>query len=88
MGKEYTNPIEPETSTKEKPVKAHRTKGLTGDGLRQIEIIKKAKRIPTPIATPVRHIKGILEAKYLNPKSTRMQHKSWNVNRSVIRLYL
>jgi len=34
------------------------------------EIIKKAKRIPTPIATPVRHIKGILEAKYLNPKST------------------
>ena len=44
--------------------------GLTGDGLRQIEIIKKAKRIPTPIATPVRHIKGILEAKYLNPKST------------------
>ena len=35
-----------------------------------IEIIKKAKRIPTPIATPVRHIKGILEAKYLNPKST------------------
>lgn len=83
MGKEYTNPIEPETSTKEKPVKAHRTKGLTGDGLRHIEIIKKAKRIPTPIATPVRHIKGILEAKYLNPKSTiqwNIKEKLWLVN--------
>ena len=25
---------------------------------------------PTPIPTPAREIKGILEAKYLNPRST------------------
>ena len=37
------------------------------DGLREIEKTKKAKIKPTPIATPVKHIIGMLEAKYLNP---------------------
>lgn len=36
---------------------------------------KKAKSIPTPIATPVGHIKGILEAKYLNPNNTKAKNK-------------
>jgi hypothetical protein len=31
---------------------------------------------PTPIATPARQIKGILEAKYRNPRST----KTININ--------
>ena len=64
-------PINPETSTRENPIKAHRISILVIEGLRLIEIIKSAKSIPTPIATPVRQIKGILEAKYLNPKSTK-----------------
>ena len=35
-----------------------------------MEITEKAESTPTPIATPVRHIEGILDAKYLKPKRT------------------
>ena len=35
--------------------------------MREIEKTKKANIKPTPIATPVKHIIGMLEAKYLNP---------------------
>jgi hypothetical protein len=37
------------------------------DGLREIEKTKNANIKPTPIATPVKHIIGILEARYLKP---------------------
>ncbi len=45
----------------------HLIRLLEIDGLREIEKTKKANIKPTPIATPVKHIIGILEAKYLNP---------------------
>ena len=57
-------------STKENPIKAHRTKLLLIEGFLHIDKTKKAKMTPTPIATPARQIKGILEAKYRNPRST------------------
>ena len=38
--------MKPETSTKEKPIEAHRTKLLLIEGLRRIGIIKKANKIP------------------------------------------
>jgi hypothetical protein len=63
----YTKPINPETSTNEKPTNDHLIKLLLTDGLRDIEKTKKAKIKPTPIATPARAIIGMLEAKYLNP---------------------
>ena len=38
------------------------------DGFLLIENTRNANIIPTPIATPTKHIIGILDAKYLNPK--------------------
>ena len=63
----YTKPINPETSTKENPINDHLIRLLLIEGLREMANTKKANIIPTPIATPVKHIIGILEAKYLNP---------------------
>jgi len=63
----YTNPINPDTSTNENPINAHLIKLLLIDGLREIEKTKNANIRPTPIATPVKHIIGILEARYLKP---------------------
>jgi len=63
----YTKPINPDTSTNENPINDHLIRLLVIDGLREIEKTKKANIKPTPIATPVKHIIGILEAKYLNP---------------------
>lgn len=45
-------PIKPETSTRLKAIKLQRIKVLERDGLREIEINKWLKIIPTPIATP------------------------------------
>jgi len=59
--------MKPDTSTRLKPIKLQRIKVLLKEGLRLIEIKRKAKIKPTPTATPARLIKGILEAKYLNP---------------------
>ena len=65
----YTKPINPETSTKENPIKAHRIKTLEIIGLRHKAKINILKINPTPIATPANEIKGILLAKYLKPIS-------------------
>ena len=48
------------------------------DGLREIEKTKKANIKPTPIATPVKHIIGILEAKYLNPSNIMLKLSVFN----------
>ena len=66
------SPMKPETSTREKPIKAHRIKLLEIEGLREKATNNKAKIIPTPIATPVRLIRGILEARYLRPNRIMM----------------
>ena len=64
--------INPETSQREKPMKAHliNWSKITETGLREIDKTKFANINPTPIATPAREISGILDAKNLNPKST------------------
>jgi len=59
----YTKPINPETSTRENPINAHRTKLLLINGFRAM-LNKRAENIkPTPIPTPANTIKGILDAK-------------------------
>jgi len=60
-------PIEPEASTEEEPIEAHRIKLSLNEGLRLTPAIERGEIRPTPIATPPRLISGILEAKYLNP---------------------
>ena len=79
----YTKPINPDTSTNENPINDHLIRLLLIDGLREIEKTKKANIKPTPIATPVKHIIGILEAKYLNPSNiiSKMNNINKNVNR-------
>ena len=71
----YTKPINPETSTKENPIKAHRIKTLEIIGLRHTAKINILKINPTPIATPANEIKGILLAKYLKPKRIILAEK-------------
>ena len=61
----------------------HLIKLLLIDGLREIEKTKKANIKPTPIATPVKHIIGRLEAKYLNPIRIRC-----NIKNAYIIIYL
>jgi hypothetical protein len=48
--------MEPETSTSENPMNAHRTKLFDKEGLRQIEIIGNEDIRPTPIPTPADQI--------------------------------
>jgi len=48
---------------------AHLIKIVLILGFRHIEKTKNAKIIPTPIATPIKLINGILEAKYLKPSN-------------------
>ena len=52
-------------------MKDHLIKLLLIAGLRDIANINDEKIKPTPIATPVKHIIGIPEAKYLNPIKTK-----------------
>ena len=65
--------IKPETSHREKPMKAHLINWSTTTviGLREIDKTKLEKINPTPIATPAREINGILEAKNLKPNKTK-----------------
>ena len=72
MRKLNTIAINPETSHKEKPMKAHliNWSKIAETGFLQILKTKLAKINPTPIATPAREINGILDAKNLNPKRT------------------
>jgi hypothetical protein len=65
--KAKTNPINPLTSTKLKPIKDQRINVLLITGFLEIDNNRKAKIIPTPIPTPANEINGILDAKYLNP---------------------
>jgi len=60
--------MNPETSTRENPIKAHLIKTLEIIGLRHIAKINILKTNPTPIATPAKEIKGILLARYLKPR--------------------
>jgi hypothetical protein len=48
---------------------AHLIKIVLIFGFRHIEKTKNANIIPTPIATPIKLINGILEAKYLKPNN-------------------
>ena len=64
---ENTNPINPDTSTNENPIKHHLTSILLIIGLRLIDKTKNENIKPTPIATPAKQTIGILEAEYLNP---------------------
>ena len=64
----YTKPIDPETSTKEDPIRAHLIKTLEIIGLRHIAKINILGIDPAPIATPADEIEGILLAEYLKPR--------------------
>ena len=68
MRKLKTRPINPETSTNEKPIKAQRTNILTILGFLDKPKIRAAKIQPTPMLTPKKAKIGILLAKYLKPK--------------------
>jgi hypothetical protein len=48
-------------------MKDQRMKVLERAGLREMEKRRKEKIRPTPIATPARDTRGILEARYLKP---------------------
>ena len=61
--KQNTNPINPLTSTKLKPINAHLINELLIEGLRDIPNNKKPKIIPTPTPTPTKENKGKLEAR-------------------------
>ncbi len=63
-----TQPLDPETSTKEDPIRAHLIKTLEIIGLRHIAKIDIRGIDPTPIATPAEEIEGILLAEYLKPR--------------------
>jgi hypothetical protein len=52
-------------------MKDHLIRLLLIAGLREIANIKEEKIDPTPIATPVKQIIGMLEAKYRNPIKTK-----------------
>lgn len=67
--KAKTKPIKPLTSTKLKPIKLHLINVFDNTGLRLIESNKNENISPTPIPTPANEIKGILDAKYLNPNN-------------------
>jgi len=59
--------MNPETSTKLKPMKLHLISVLDSTGLREIDRSKKLKISPTPTPTPAKDTNGILEARYLKP---------------------
>ena len=61
--KQNTNPINPLTSTKEKPINAHLIKELLMEGLRDIPNTKKPNITPTPIPTPTKEKRGKLAAR-------------------------
>ena len=63
-----TEPIDPETSTREDPIRAHLIKTLRIIGLRHIAKIDILGIDPTPIATPAEEIEGKLLAEYLKPR--------------------
>lgn len=67
--KANTRPINPLTSTKLNPIKLHLIKVFDKTGFLLIEINKKLKISPTPIPTPAKDTRGILDAKYLNPNN-------------------
>jgi len=67
--KANTRPINPLTSTKLNPIKLHLIKVFDKTGFLLIEINKKLKISPTPIPTPAKDTRGILDAKYLNPSN-------------------
>ena len=66
----------------------HLIRLLLIDGFLGVEKTKKANIKPTPIATPVKHIIGILEAKYLNPINIINKNSSINSKLSSIHTML
>lgn len=61
--------MKPLTSTKLKPIKLHLINVLDKTGLRLIDSSKKENISPTPIPTPAKDMRGMLEARYLNPNN-------------------
>jgi hypothetical protein len=55
-------------------MKDQRMKVLERAGLREMEKRRKEKIRPTPIATPARDTRGILEARYLKPMRIIVRH--------------
>ena len=64
-----TNPISPETSTKENPMKEYRNNSSRLDGFLPIEITNEAQVRPTPMATPIKAQEAIAPAINLKPKT-------------------
>ena len=62
-------------------MKDHLIRLLLIAGLREIANIKEEKIAPTPIATPVKQIIGMLEAKYRNPIKTK-RHNAFKANKA------
>ena len=62
--------MNPDTSTKLKPIKLQRINSFFTIGFLDIETNKLPKTIPTPKATPPKQSRGIEEAKYLKPSNS------------------
>ena len=60
--------MDPGTSTRGNPIRAHLIKTLGIIGLRHIAKIDILGTDPAPIATPAEEIEGILLARCLNPR--------------------
>ena len=60
--------MNPETSTRLKPMNAHRTRLLVMIGFLHIELTNEPKILPIPIDTPANDNNGILEANNLKPR--------------------
>ena len=86
--------MDPGTSTRENPIRAHLIKTLGIIGLRHIAKIDILGTNPTPIATPANEINGILLAKYLNPnriipnKLIIIKQKPWTNYSKIITIKL
>jgi hypothetical protein len=63
--------MNPETSHRENPIKAHLINTSKRIELRDEERIKDEKIVPTPIATPPNEIMGNAAATYLKPNKSK-----------------
>ena len=62
-----TNPMSPETSTKENPMKEYRNNSSRCDGFLPIETTNEPQVRPTPMATPMKAEEAIAPAINLKP---------------------
>jgi len=66
--------MNPDTSTKLNPINDHLINVFDKTGLRLIDNNKKLNISPTPTPTPANDIRGMLDAKYLNPSKIIKLH--------------